>query len=139
MFMLMRISAAAAAALALLLAGCAAHHTERRAELAPGASGARHYDGFGDYRRPITTTSPEAPRWFDQGMQLLYGFNHDEAIRSFQEAAARDPEAAMPWWGIAYANGININDPQMTERRSRDADVEPTSSCYCEPGVATPG
>ncbi len=54
-------------------------------------------------------------------MQLLYGFNHDEAIRSFQEAAAHDPEAAMPWWGIAYANGINVNHPQMTEQRSRDA------------------
>ena len=48
---------------------------------------------------------------------LLYGFNHDEATRSFQEAAALDPEAAMPWWGVAYAAGMNINDPEMTEER----------------------
>jgi len=119
---LTRSARAAAALLALSLAialpgGCAAP----RASFEPGASGARHYDGFGDFQRPITTSSPEAQRWFNQGMQLLYGFNHDEAIRSFQEAAAHDPEAAMPWWGIAYANGININDPQMTEQRSRDA------------------
>ena len=49
----------------------------------------------------------------------MYGFNHDEAIRSFKSAAKIDPEAAMPWWGIAYSHGININDPAMTEERSR--------------------
>ena len=67
------------------------------------------------HSRPITAGSSEAQRWFDQGMQLLYGFNHDEAVRSFKEAAARDPDAAMPWWGVAYASGMNINDPAMTE------------------------
>lgn len=79
------------------------------------------YQGFGDYHRTITTNSIEAQKWFDQGMQLLYGFNHDEAIRSFHTAAVIDPDAAMPWWGIAYAHGININDPQMTEERSKAA------------------
>ncbi len=54
-------------------------------------------------------------------MQLLYGFNHDEAIRSFHVAAESDPDAAMPWWGIAYAHGININDPEMTDERSKAA------------------
>lgn len=79
------------------------------------------YQGFGNYSRTITTESEEAQKWFDQGMQLLYGFNHDEAIRSFHAAATVDPTAAMPWWGIAYAHGININDPEMTEARSRAA------------------
>ena len=79
------------------------------------------YEGFGDYHRTMTTESPEAQKWFDQGMQLLYGFNHDEAIRSFEAAAALDPEAAMPYWGISYAHGININDPEMTEARSEAA------------------
>lgn len=79
------------------------------------------YDGFGNYTRAITTTSPEAQRWFNQGMQLMYGFNHDEAVRSFEQAALADPQAAMPWWGIAYCQGININDPAMTEQRSKRA------------------
>ena len=51
----------------------------------------------------------------------MYGFNHDEAIRSFHAAAEADPQAAMPWWAIAYSHGININDPEMTEERSKAA------------------
>lgn len=77
------------------------------------------YPGFGDYLRPITTNSEEAQKLFDQGIQLMYGFNHDEAIRSYHAAAEADPDAAMPWWGIAYSLGININDPAMTEERSK--------------------
>lgn len=84
-------------------------------------TGARLYDGVDRYHRSIRTSSDEAQRWFDQGMQLLYGFNHDEAIRSFREAARLDPETPMPWWGIAYAHGININDPEMTEDRWKAA------------------
>lgn len=83
--------------------------------------GARLYDGFGNYTRQVTTTSPEAQKWFDQGMQLLYGFNHDEAIRSFGRAAALDPGCAMAWWGVAYANGLHINNPQMSEQKSKAA------------------
>lgn len=79
------------------------------------------YEGFGNYQRTISTQSTEAQKWFDQGIQLLYGFNHDEAIRTFHAAAEIDPTAAMPWWGIAYAHGININDPEMTEERSKAA------------------
>ena len=96
--------------LAVMLAGCQTSHT-----------GAKLYDGFGNYHWPISTSSSLAQRYFDQGMQMMYGFNHDEAIRSFHEAAAQDPQAAMPWWGIAYAHGININDPVMTDERSRTA------------------
>jgi len=111
------------ASLATLAGGCASTTStpEPTTSYEIGASGARHYPGFGNYRRPMSTDSDEAQRWFNQGMQLMYGFNHDEAIRSFQEAAAHDPGAPMPYWGIAYANGININDPQMNEQRSTDA------------------
>lgn len=77
------------------------------------------YDGFGHYHRTITTQSKATQALFDQGMQLMYGFNHDEAIRSFQAAAQHDPSAAMPWWAIAYSYGININDPAMSDERSR--------------------
>ena len=79
------------------------------------------YEGFGNYERTISTESESAQQWFNQGMQLMYGFNHDEAIRSFEQAAAADPSSPMPWWGIAYCNGININDPEMTEERSKNA------------------
>ncbi|MBI3667150.1 MAG: hypothetical protein HY236_13165 [Acidobacteria bacterium] len=48
-------------------------------------------------------------RFFDQGLTLVFGFNHEEAIRSFQRAAELDPQAAMPYWGIALALGPNIN------------------------------
>ena len=79
------------------------------------------YEGFGNYQRPIHTATDEAQEWFNQGMQLMYGFNHDEAIRSFEMVAEKDPQAPMPWWGIAYAHGININDPAMNEERSTKA------------------
>ncbi|MCZ6835189.1 MAG: hypothetical protein O7G85_05380 [Planctomycetota bacterium] len=84
-----------------------------------GADGARLYEGFEGYHRTISTDSAQAQRWFDQGLQLLYGFNHDEAIRSFQEAANLDDTCAMAWWGVAYASGLHINNPQMTEQQSK--------------------
>ncbi len=81
----------------------------------PGETKSKLVDGATIHTLPITTTSQEAQAWFNQGLLLLYGFNHGEAIRSFTEAAARDPEAAMPWWGIAYSYGMHINNPEMTE------------------------
>jgi tetratricopeptide (TPR) repeat protein len=65
--------------------------------------------GLGDWHHPIATTSPEAQRFFDQGLRLVYAFNHDEAVRSFARAAELDPKAPMPAWGIALALGPNIN------------------------------
>lgn len=91
-------------------------------ENAQGQEPARRYEGYGGYHRPITTNSSEAQAWFDQGMQLLYGFNHDEAIRSFERAAELDPQCAMAWWGVAYAHGLHINHPLMSEEKSRLAD-----------------
>lgn len=79
------------------------------------------YDGFENYSRSVKTTSPRAQRFIDQGMQWLYGFNDDEAIRCFREAAKLDPQCVLPWWGIAYASGININDPTMTEQEAQSA------------------
>ncbi len=78
-------------------------------------TGSKLLPGLDTYHFEITTDSPEAQAWFNQGLVLMYGFNHGEAIRSFREAAARDPEAAMPWWGVAYAHGMHINMPVMTD------------------------
>ncbi|MBM3724074.1 MAG: hypothetical protein FJW40_01430 [Acidobacteria bacterium] len=67
--------------------------------------------GMGLHRHPIRTASDEAGRYFDQGLVLLYGFNRPAARRSFERAAALDPKAAMPHWGIAatYAPHINMD------------------------------
>ncbi|HKU95333.1 MAG TPA: hypothetical protein VJR58_08660 [Vineibacter sp.] len=67
-----------------------------------------YYD-LGRYSRPVTTTSAEAQVWFDRGLAWCYGYNHEEAVRCFREAAACDPACAMAWWGIAYAAGPNYN------------------------------
>ena len=100
-----------AAVAVLVLAGCQHPHIEQ------SLTGAKLYDGLDGYHRPIDTSSEEAQRWFDQGLQLAYGFNHAEAIRSFREAAALDPDSPMPWWGIAYSTGMNINDPILGCRK----------------------
>jgi tetratricopeptide (TPR) repeat protein len=79
--------------------------------LPPGES-ARVFPEMGDRTYPIVTTgsyATEAQNYFDQGMNLLYAFNHPEAIHSFAQAAAYDPTAPMPYWGIAMAAGPDIN------------------------------
>ena len=73
-------------------------------------------DGLGTHRHAVTTTSPLAQRYFDQGLRLVYAFNHDEATRSFREAARLDPGCAMAWWGVALALGPNYNLPIDAER-----------------------
>jgi len=81
------------------------------------------YDNLGSLHHPISTGSKLAQQYFDQGFRLVYAFNHEEAIRSFEEAARQDPNAAMPYWGIALALGPNINSPMSkdSERRAREA------------------
>jgi tetratricopeptide (TPR) repeat protein len=65
--------------------------------------------GLGSHHHPVSTTNSEAQRFFDQGLTLVYAFNHEEAIRSFKRAAELDPQLAMAHWGIALALGPNIN------------------------------
>ncbi len=67
--------------------------------------------GLGGRTHEITTSSKSAQSYFDQGMALTFGFNHDTAVRSFQEAARQDPDCAMCYWGVALALGPNINAP----------------------------
>jgi tetratricopeptide (TPR) repeat protein len=69
------------------------------------------FDGLGDLHHPVTTKSKQAQRYFDQGVRLMFGFNHKEAIRSFRSAAHYDPQCAMAHWGVAYASGPHVNKP----------------------------
>ena len=111
------------AAAALLLAGSATaqHHNQHdpRAlaedpRLAPGQI-APVLEGLGDHHHEITTSSERAQLFFDQGLKLTYGFNHREALRAFKEAARRDADAAMAYWGWALVLGPNLNLPMSEE------------------------
>ena len=69
------------------------------------------FEGLGSYTRPITTHSPEAQKYFNQGLNFYFGFNHGAAICAFQAAETIDPNCAMAHWGVALACGPHINFP----------------------------
>src|SRR5438552_9158079 len=79
--------------------------------------------GVGNVHYPVQTKSPEAQRFFDQGMAYLYGFNHEAAIRSFQHASELDPDMAMAYWGVALALGPNINLDVDSDRERQAYDA----------------
>ena len=89
--------------------------------LADWAKGARLYDGLGSHHRKITTRSVDAQRFFDQGLRLLWAFNHDEATRSFARALELDRSCAMCAWGVALTIGPNYNLPMLAEPRAKIA------------------
>ena len=71
---------------------------------------------LGQHQRVVTTTSAEAQAFFNQGLALTYGFNHDEAARSYAKAGSLDPNCALCWWGAAYTMGPNYNMPMLPDR-----------------------
>jgi tetratricopeptide (TPR) repeat protein len=72
--------------------------------------------GLGNLHFEIRTVSPKAQEFFNQGLRLVYGFNHWEAIQAFRQAAKLDPECAMAYWGLALAYGPNLNDINPVDR-----------------------
>ena len=97
--------------LLLALSGC---------QTAPRGAAEVVYD-IGAVARRVSTDVPEAQKWFDRGLALTFGFNHEEAVKCFQRAAELDPGLAMAYWGQAYALGTNYNSPAMTDDASRAA------------------
>src|SRR5262245_34357917 len=77
------------------------------------------FDDLCTYHRTVTTSSEPAQKYFDQGLRLIYGFNHDEAERAFREAIRLDANCAMAWWGVAYALGPNYNLPMAPEQNAK--------------------
>jgi len=112
----------------------AAHHQEP-------AKPATLMQGLGDLHHPVSTHNPQAQQFFDQGLRLIYCFNHDEAARSFQRTADLDSKLAIAYWGIAEAVGPNYNDPASDERFKQaheaiqkavdlSADASPSEKAY---------
>src|SRR5262245_56080462 len=106
-----RILLFAAALAACVTPGSGIGPTAARAQSTGAGAAVPLYTNLGSHHRTISTKVPATQQYFDQGLRLVYGFNHAEAIRSFQRAAEPDPTCAMCYWGIARAYGPHVNAP----------------------------
>jgi tetratricopeptide (TPR) repeat protein len=79
------------------------------------------YNGLGKHARSVATSNPEAQKFFDQGLNFMYAFNHDEAVRAFRRAAELDPDCAMAHWGISLSLGKNYNYPHFPPEKAKAA------------------
>lgn len=115
----------AAMSIALLLSACLSDGAPSGdPQTTDGASAAtetppRLSNQLGAIVHPITTDSPRAQLYFDQGLTLIFGFNHESAIDAFNEALRLDPSCGACHWGIALALGPNINRPMGPEAAQR--------------------
>jgi tetratricopeptide (TPR) repeat protein len=115
----------------VVIAGGLYIYQKRQSPLPPAPDlapvGAHLLEGLGKHSMPVSGATPEQQRWFDQGLMLAYGFNHDAAERSFLKAIELDPDCAMCWWGAALVLGPHVNsvmDPNNNAKaweRSRKA------------------
>ncbi|MGQ0736703.1 MAG: hypothetical protein ACT4QD_24000 [Acidobacteriota bacterium] len=106
--------------MALAVAGCSgggdAPPADHSAHGGAAPSRTTLLGGLGAYGRTISTSNAEAQAFFNEGLTLLYGFNHEEAFRSFERAATLDPRHPMPHWGMSLALGTNYNDTATPDR-----------------------
>jgi tetratricopeptide (TPR) repeat protein len=79
------------------------------------------FPGTGPHKRPVVIQAGKAKQFFDQGLNMLYAFNHGEAKRSFRAATRHDPKSAMAWWGLAMANGPHINNMAVMPEEEQQA------------------
>src|SRR5256885_11487987 len=138
-----RCTALLLALLAFCVPAVAQEHTEHAATkpVAATPKGVTLMAGLGNWHHPVSTKNAQAQAFFDQGLRLIYAFNHDEAARSFQHAVELDPKLAMAYWGVAEAVGPNYNDPAsegrfvqahaaMEQAASLGADASPSDQAY---------
>ncbi|MDQ1557339.1 MAG: hypothetical protein QOD32_399 [Pyrinomonadaceae bacterium] len=97
-------------------------HAQHHGNAPAGTGAVTLVPGLGAHHHPISTANAEAQRFFDQGVILVYAFNHEEAARSFRRAAELDPQSAMAYWGIALAAAPNYNSTTMDDARRKTAD-----------------
>src|SRR5579863_5894892 len=117
--------------LPLLLVVCACGHHN-------SATPARLLEGMGAIHHGIAAAKPEAQKFFDQGLALVYAFNFGEAIRSLQMASELDPNAPMPYWGLALAYGPNYNAWTVARNQERAGFDAIQTAVGLEPGAAEP-
>lgn len=104
-------------AAANVTAAASGHHHHAAAPAKP----AMEMNGLGERHHPVSTRNAEAQRFFDQGLALVYAFNHEEAARSFRRATELDPQLAMAYWGVALAVGPNYNEATVDAERVKAA------------------
>lgn len=87
------------------------HGPDNGLKTPPNAQGqiAPRLQNLGSHTFRVKTRSRQAQQFFNQGINLSYGFNHAEAMRAFREVARLDPNCAMAYWGQALVLGPNIN------------------------------
>ena len=95
-----------------------AQHEQHKA---PNAKPATVMPGLGNLHHPVSTKNGEAQKYFNQGLTLIYAFNHEEAARSFKKVTELDPKLAMAWWGYALAVGPNYNESTIDPARMKAA------------------
>ncbi len=74
---------------------------------------------LGRLNHPVSTTNEMAQQYFNQGLTLIFAFNHDAAIRSFERALRFDHNLAMAHWGIGFSLGPNITHPVSPDAEKR--------------------
>jgi tetratricopeptide (TPR) repeat protein len=114
------------AAAAIFAGACASNERAAETQAPPETKQAAPkpilFQGTGDYRRADVDAKNGAREYVDQGLVFLFGFNHAEAIESFEEATRRDPMCAFAWWGLAYACGPHINNGEVGPAMAKLAD-----------------
>ena len=131
-----RVTSIGVMTLALALAACGNEKRDEAKTEEPAVVGRPLIAGLGDHTMPITTRSPLAQKYFDQGLRLAYAFNHPEAVRAFEAAGKADPDCAMCAWGVALALGPNIN--ALMEPNAVAPAVAAVESAQARAAKATP-
>ena len=100
----------------VLTSGCSTPMTQHQHVQAGADTPPPLFDDLGTHHQKITTSSPQAQAYFDQGLRLVYAFNYYEAQRAFREAVRLDADCAMCYWGVALTYGSNYNSPTDADR-----------------------
>ena len=100
--------------ISLLTSSCASN-SAKTADSKP------HLEKLGKHSFKITTSSAEAQRAFDRGLNLAYSFGHYAAQQEFRRAIQADPNCAMAYWGVALVCGPHINFPVVPPDKAATA------------------